>query len=152
MSLPVFVDGVPKRIEPSDFTRYHLAQFPRLANQKYALVLEDAIESAYTMFIGIGTLWKHHPDQVWFDKTRLCYRLLVAWYIADTNPTLLAGVPSMGGVPLKRKKIDSIDITYADDTSVNKADYEDLLKSLKSNPFGAKAYFMIKTAARRAAI
>jgi hypothetical protein len=148
MGAPIFVDGVPARITAQDFIRCHLAQFPKLAAENNSPVLEEAISSVYAMFYGIGTLWDIHPRDVWYEKTVLCYRLLVAWYIADTNPKLLAGVPAMGGVPLKRKKIGDIDIAYADNISES-GHYQDLLSSLKSNPFGHKAYLMIRASGKR---
>lgn len=145
---PVFTDGVPARVTAQEFLRYHLMQFPKLAAPANADILTEAIESVYTMFYGVGTLWDLHPAEVWFSKTTLCYRLLIAWYIADTRPTLLSGVPAMGGVPIKRKKIGDIDITF-EDSAANSGNYQDLLSSLKSNPFGHKAYLMIRASGKR---
>jgi hypothetical protein len=68
-------------------------------------------------------------------------------------PELVTGVPTMGGIPIKRKKIGGVDITFPDNvTGGGNKDYLDLLASLKSNPFGSKAYAMIKTAAKMALI
>jgi hypothetical protein len=56
---------------------------------------------------------------------------------------------STGGIPLKAKKIGGTIIQFAEAKkaagSVNNAD---LLQSLKSNAFGAKAYMMIKTSGK----
>jgi hypothetical protein len=148
---PIFVDGLPARITREDFRRYHLQAFPALADEGDE-VIDDAIEAAYAMFTGIATLWDWQPKPVWYEKTTLCYRLLAAWYLMDVYPTLAAGggTASMGGIPIKRKKIGGVDITRADDSagSGNK-DYTDLLDGLKSNAFGYKAYFMIKAAGKR---
>ena len=82
-------------------------------------------------------------------KTQLCYGLLVAWYITDLFPDLSLGVVSTGGIPLKSKQIGGVKVMFGDMAStagaVNNAD---LLQSLKSNTYGAKAYFMIKTSGK----
>jgi hypothetical protein len=150
MGDPVFIDGIPAPITGQEFLRYHLQQFPRLSNPANAEVLEEAISTVYTIFTGVSTLWDLHPQAVYYEKTVTCYRLLVAWYIADTRPMFLSGTPMMGGVPLKRKKIGDVDITFAD-SAVSQADgsYKDLLSSLKSNPFGHKAYLMITSSGKR---
>jgi len=150
---PVFVDGVPARITIADFRRYYLQSFPKLSDDKYDELIQDAINAVYDIFTGINTLWSiqaRYSQEVWYDKTRLCYGLLTAWYIADLYPTLTSKVPMMGGIPLVRKKIGGVDLTFSkDSTSTGKSDYQDLLLSLKSNPFGAKAYMMIRCAAKR---
>jgi hypothetical protein len=98
----------------------------------------------------VKTIWDKHPAHVWYEKTVTCYRLLTAWFIGDTHPAFVAGVPSMGGVQLKRKKIDGVDLTFADSEAANGSkDYQDLLSSLKSNPWGNKAYLMIRASAKR---
>jgi len=148
MGEPIFVEGVPARVTAQDFLRYHLQQFPKLAEEKNLPVIEEAVSSVYAMFHGVNNLWDIHPRDVWYEKTVLCYRLLIAWYIADTNPRFLSGVPMMGGVPIKRKKIGDIDITFADNNAEN-GSYQDLLSSLKSNPFGHKAYLMIRACGKR---
>jgi hypothetical protein len=146
---PVFVDGLPERITVADFRRYHAESFPKLLAEKYDQLLRDAIDAVYTMFHGVQSLWDLQSESVWFEKTRLAFRLLTAWYVADMYPTLSAGVASMGGIPLRRKKIGAVDIQYAE-TAVSAAyrDYRDLLGYLKSNTFGAKAYGMIRAAGK----
>jgi hypothetical protein len=147
----VFVDSVPARITMADFRRFHLQSFPQLADSQYDDIITDAIDAVYAMFTGVKTLWDMEPKQVWHEKTVLCYRLLVAWYIADLYPGFVAGVSVMGGIPLKRKKVDGVDITFSDaGAGDGNKDYLDLLASLKSNPFGVKARLMITTAAKRA--
>jgi hypothetical protein len=148
---PAFVDGLPERITPADFRRYHAESFPKLLAVKYDQLLQDAIYAVYVMFHGVQDLWDLQSESVWFEKTRLAFRLLTAWYIADMYPTVSAGVASMGGVPLRRKKIGGVDIQYADSAvSAPYKDYRDLLGYLKSNVFGAKAYGMIRAAGKTA--
>jgi hypothetical protein len=55
----------------------------------------------------------------------------------------------MGGIPLRRKKIDGVDITFADRAVGGNKEYQDLLEGLKSNTWGYKAYTMIRAAAKR---
>jgi len=149
MADPIFVDGLPARVTVQDFLRYHLQQFPKLSRPENAIVVEEAITSVYAMFSGVATIWDLSAKDVWYEKTVLCYRLLIAWYIADTNPKLLSGVPMMGGIPIKRKKIGDVDITFSDSMSAESGNYQDLLSSLKSNPFGHKAYLMIRSSGKR---
>lgn len=148
VSIPTFevVSGetVPERITASEFLRWHLQQFPRLNREENKSILDEAIESVYTMFSGVGTIWSNHQQPMWFEKTQLCYRLLIAWYVADMYPMQLSGVPTMGGIPLKAKKIGDVNITFADAAvAATDGKFRDRLGLLKSNPFGYKAYLMI---------
>jgi hypothetical protein len=151
--IAVFVDGVPARITVADFRRYHLDAFPKLSGPEKNQLVQDSIDDVYAMFYGAQSLWDWQPKQVWFEKTQLLFRLLAAWHIADLHPAYSAGVSSMGGVPLRRKKIGGVDIQYADSASpMPYKDYRDLLGSLKSNSFGAKAYSMIRASGKLALI
>jgi hypothetical protein len=146
----LFVDGVPAKLTVNDFRRYHLQSFPKLADSQYDQLIADAIDAVYAMFVGVLTIWNWQSAQIWYEKTMLAFRLLTAWYICDLYPELAAGggAVSMGGIPLKRKKIYGIDITFPDITSGQNKDYLDLLSGLKSNVFGMKAYQMIKSAVK----
>lgn len=146
-----FPGGVPLRINRDDFKRQYLANFPELADG-HDEVIDRAIEGVYTLFHGVQTIWDMQDAQVWFDKTRLCYLHLTAWYICDTTPEFAAGVPVMGGVPVKRKKIGGTDITFQDTGFGSGYGREDVLSGLLSNPFGKQAYMMIKTSAKRFAL
>jgi hypothetical protein len=153
--IPGFVpdgDGrsVPPKITIGDFRRYFLAQFPALADAKQDTLIQDAIDTVYAIFTGVRTLWDTHRKPVWYEKTQTCYRLLTAWYLADLYPSFAAGIPAMGGIPLKRKKVDGVDLTFAEAASNGNRNYEDLLESLNSNPWGRKARLMIKASAKRA--
>jgi hypothetical protein len=139
----IFEHGVPARITVADFKRYFLQNFLKFSDGSNDALIADAIDDVYAIFYGVATMWERHPTQVWYEKTVVCYRNLVAWYIADLYPTFVSGVPVMGGIPLKAKKIGGVQIFYAE------LDARGLLGSLKSNPFGAKAYFMITTSGRR---
>ena len=153
MPEPIFTNGIPARITVQDFKRFHLQSFPRLSSA-HDEIIEEAIEAVYAMFSGVSDIWSSHEKQTWYDKTVLCYRLLTAWYIADIYPAYLSGLPTMGGIPLKRKKIGPVDITFQDNAVLKKGNsfIEDNLLSLKSNPFGMKAYLMIRSCAKRTVI
>ena len=150
----IFVSGLPAPITPEDWRRYHLQSFPVFADEDRReitdAILEEAIETIYSMWVGVSYLWEGHGNQVWFEKTRLCYRLLICWYIADLYPELSRGILSTGGLPIVRKKIGPIDIAYGKDALTPNS--IDLLAPLLSNAFGAKAHLMIKTSYRRTKI
>jgi len=150
----LFVTGLPAPITPDDWRRFHLQSFPVFAdpdNQDIAAeILHEAIEAVYSMWVGVSYLWQRHEAQVWYEKTRLCYRLLICWYIADLYPDFARGIISTAGLPIVRKKIGPIDIAYNKDALT--AGSSDLLAPLLSNAFGAKAHLMIKTAYGRTKI
>lgn len=145
-----FIDGLPARITIADFRRYFLASFPKLSDAQYDGYLANAINTVYTLFYGVQTIWDWQSKQVWFDKTQLCFLNLTAWYIADTNPTFCTGTTTMGGVKLRRKRIGDIDISFDNASSDgNGENYQNLLGGLLSNPFGKVAYIMIESCAKR---
>ena len=141
--------GRPPRIDREWFRARYGQNFPELLSDEYDTMLDNCIEAVYTLFAGVVDLWSHLERNVYVDKTQMCYGLLVAWYITDLYPTFADGVVSSGGIPIKSKKIGGTSVTFADDTSTAGASNNaDLLKSLKSNAFGAKAYLMIKTSGK----
>jgi hypothetical protein len=142
----VFIDGKPAKITVFDFRRYHLQSFPKLSESKHDGLISEAIDAVYDIFYGVATGWDMHKPQVWFDKTRRCYLLLTAWYIADRYPAFVAGVPGMGGLPLKRKKIGSVDLTFADG-AIDPA--SQMKTALRSNVWGSQALIMIETMPRK---
>ena len=144
----LFVDKLPLRITKDDFKRKYLANFPALASG-HDDIIEDAIDNIYTLFYGVQTIWNWQPKQVWFDKTRLCFLHLTAWYIGDMHPTYLRGTTSMGGVKLRRKRIGDTDITFDTENGASSGNYQNLLGGLLSNPFGKQAYIMITSCGKR---
>jgi hypothetical protein len=147
MAEAVFVDGVPAKITMFDFRRYHLQSFPGLADSDYDGLLQDAIDAVYAMFFGVGKLWNWQSGQVWYDKTTLCYRLLVCWFITDQYPELSRNYTSLNGVQLEQKRIDGVMLKFQR-RALNES--PDPMLALKSNDFGCKALYMIQTAAKRA--
>ena len=149
MASYIFIDGLPARITISDFRRYFLASFPKLSDAQYDDYLANAIDTVYTLFYGVQTIWDWQSKQIWYDKTRLCFLNLAAWYIADTNPAFCSGATTMGGVKLRRKRIGDIDISFDNANSDGEGNYQNLLGGLLSNPFGKVAYIMIESCAKR---
>lgn len=147
----IFVSGLPAPITPEDWRRYHLQSFPVFADADQReitdAILEEAIESVYSMWVGVSYLWSGHDKQVWFEKTRLCYRLLICWYIADLYPEFSSGIMTTAGLPIVSKKIGPISIVYGKEALTPNS--IDLLSPLLSNAFGAKAHLMIKTSYKR---
>ena len=134
----IFVSGVPDRIDYTYFKSRYGQNFPALTNTSYESFVESVIDDVYTMYAGVGRLWDTLAQKTWYDKTRLCYGLLVAWYITDLYPDFSVGVATSAGIPLESKKIDGITLHFQKD-----AKGTDYLSGLKSNSFGNKAYQMI---------
>lgn len=141
--------GRPPRITRTWFLERYAQNFPDLTLDENERLLDGCIESVYTMFDGVSVLWSHLERNVYCDKTRLCYALLVAWYITDLYPDFAVGVASSGGIPVKSKKIGGTSITFADtQREAGSQNNAGLLSSLKSNAYGAKAYMMIKSSGK----
>lgn len=123
--------------------------FPKLLDSDESAFFNAMIDDVYTMFAGVGELWNHLQWNIYVEKTHMCYALLVAWYITDLHPHLAVGVITSGGIPVQRKKIGDVDIEFVKDNKIRALDaYKDHLESLKSNPFGHKAYQMIKSSGK----
>lgn len=141
--------GRPPKIDRVWFRTRYGQSFPDLLAEEKNDFLDTCIADVYTLFYGVGDLWEHLERREYETKTQLCYGLLVAWYITDLFPDLSLGVVSTGGIPIKSKQIGGVKITFGDTTSsVGAINNADLLQSLKSNTYGAKAYFMIKTSGK----
>jgi hypothetical protein len=145
--------NVPAKITVEDFRRYFSASFPKLMAEEHDGLIQDAIDTVYAMFTGVGMLWDMHPDKVWYDKTVTCYRLLTAWFVMDRYPELSSAYTSVNGMPLKRKKVDGVDLMFEtkflQETQGAAGSMQDILGGLKSNDFGRKALLMIRCSAKR---
>lgn len=141
--------GKPPKINTIWFKSRYGQNFPDLLDESKDEFLNTCIADVYTLFFGVGDLWAHLQRKEYVAKTQLCYGLLVAWYIADLFPDYAIGVVSSGGIPVKSKMIGGVKITFGEtSSSVGSVNNADLLQSLKSNVFGAKAYLMIKTSGK----
>lgn len=141
--------GKPPVITREWFRTRYGQSFPDLLDEEKNDFLDTCIFDVYTLFYGVQDLWSHLERKAYVSKTQLCYGLLIAWYITDLFPDMSLGVISSGGIPVKAKSIGGVKIQFGDTASsagaVNNAD---LLHSLKSNAYGAKAYLMIKTSGK----
>lgn len=147
--MEVTTNGIPQRIDKVWFRTRYGQNFPDLLPEDKDEFLETCIADVYTLFAGVNTLWDHLERVDYVTKTQLCYGLLVAWYITDLFPDYALGVQSSGGIPLKSKKIGGTTIQFGETAVKAGSTYNaDLLQSLKSNTFGAKAYLMIKTSGK----
>lgn len=144
--MEVTEEGIPAWIDRVWFRTRYGQNFPDLLAEDKNDFLDNCINDVYTLFFGIKDLWSHLPRKSYVSKTQMCYGLLVAWYITDVFPEYAVGVMSSGGIPVKMKSIGGTKIQFADNSST--ALGADLLQSLKSNAFGAKAYLMIKTSGK----
>jgi hypothetical protein len=142
--------NVPAKITVEDFRRYCLALFPKLGAEQHDGLIQDAVDAVYAMFPGVNTLWDMQPRQLWYDKTRLCYRLLAEWYIAEKYPDMAANAWSIDGI--RQKKVDGVTLAFDTGMINGKADgaYQDVLAALQSNHFGRTALMMIRASAKRA--
>lgn len=147
--MEVTTSGRPPMIDRVWFRARYGDHFPDLLSEEKNDFLDTCIADIYTLFYGVGDLWSHMERREYEMKTQLCYGLLLAWYITDLFPDMSLGVISSGGIPLKSKMIGGVKVQFGELAStagaVNNAD---LLQSLKSNTYGAKAYFMIKTSGK----
>lgn len=142
-------NGKPLRINREWFRSRYGQNFPELLSDEYDDMLDNCIESVYTLFAGVCDIWAHLERDIYVNKTQMCYGLLVAWYITDLYPTYAEGVMASGGVGVKTKKIGGTQITFSDDSrKVGSANNANLLQGLQSNAFGVKAYMMIKTSGK----
>lgn len=147
--MEVTSSGRPEPIDKVWFRARYGQNFPDLLSEDKDDFLNTCISDVYTLFYGVGELWEHLPRKEYVLKTQLCYGLLVSWYIADLFPDYALGVMSTGGIPLKSKQIGGTKIMFGEASSkVGAINNADLLQSLKSNAFGAKAYLMIKTSGK----
>lgn len=145
MAVPTFENGRPTRITLEYFRRRYGQNFPDLLKTANDQKLSDFIADTYVMFYGVGELWKHMPTQEFFDKTQMCYGLLVAWYVVDVAPHYSVGVMTSGGIPIKSKLLGGVKIEFHSPQQLGVKGYQDLLSGLRSNPFGNKAYQMLKS-------
>lgn len=147
MDFAVFPNGYPDKIDARYFRSRYGDKFSVLLDDDKTDFLLSVIDDVYSMFWGVQQLWKRLPPEVWYSKTRLCFSLLVAWYITDNFPEYADGVASSSGIPLRAKSIGQIRLEFGETNPSQKLKegQTDLLSMLRSNPFGNKAYLMIKS-------
>lgn len=113
--------------------------FPSLTDNE----INNAYEIVSVMFSGVLQCWGVLSEPIRTKKRQLAMNLLVAWYLADMNPTKAVGVVSNGGMALSSKSIGGTSVSFQD------MDAQEGLKQLNSNVFGQKALALIQTAPER---
>jgi hypothetical protein len=113
--------------------------FPTLTDQQ----VNTAYDEVCVMFSGVLQLWGVLNEPTRTAKRTLCINLLVAWYLADMNPSAVTGVVSNGGMALSSKSIGGTSVSFSD------MEAQEGLKQLNSNVFGQKALIMIQSAPER---
>lgn len=101
----------------------------------------EACNIVKAMWSGVLEMWGACEPSVRYQKRSAVMNLLVAWYLADMYPTkLVGGMQTSGGMPITRKRIRDVDISYA--SLSLPAAYD----ALASNQFGVKAAMLIRYA------
>jgi hypothetical protein len=112
----------------------------------FTALSQSEIDQAYldvsVTFYGVSTMWGVLPADIQQKKRDLCFQYLVAWYLADIYPSRVVNIQAMGGIPIKFKTIDGVQISYDDMTSK----LQGQMKQLTTNVFGYKALMMITSA------
>jgi hypothetical protein len=112
------------------FTFKFATNFPELSQIDF----DFAYDIITTMFVGVSTLWANYSYAE--SKRSLLYNYLVAWYLADTRPDKVIGIPSDGGKPVNHKEIGGVAITYRPIST------QPGLEMLTTNVFGLQALQM----------
>ena len=113
--------------------------FPTLTDTQ----INTAYQEVCVIFSGVKSLWAVLEPITRDAKRTVCLNLLTAWYLADMDPTAVAGVVSNGGMALSSKSIGGTSVSFSE------MDAQEGLKQLNSNVFGQKALMMIQSAPER---
>ena len=118
-----------------DFT--YTNKFSNLTEDEFS----EAKEIVKAMWFGVTQLWAVCDEEVRNQKRSAVLNLLIAWYLADMYPTrLVGGIQTSGGMPITRKRIRDVDISYA------QLNLPQAYDALGSNQFGVKAANLIRYA------
>ena len=118
-----------------DFT--YKSKFNDLTEEEFT----EAVDIVRAIWSGVLSLWAVCEEEVRNRKRSAVLNLLVAWYLADTYPTkLTGGMQTSGGMPITRKRIRDVDISYA------QLNLPQAYDALGSNQFGIKAAMLIRYA------
>lgn len=121
----------------SDFT--YSANFTGLSPAQ----ITDAIGVIESMFYGaINFYWDVLPDPPRTTNRFTLENLLVAWYLANLNPSSVTGV-DVNGQPLSAKSIGGTSVTF------EHTDVPDGFQNLTTNTFGRQAIQMMQSAPER---
>jgi len=103
-------------------------------------VITSAIGVVESMYYGAITFfWSSLPDPPRSNNRVNLENLLVAWYLANTNPESVTGV-DVNGLPLSSKSIGGTTVAF-DHIEAPKG-----MENLLSNPFGRMALQLMQSA------
>lgn len=102
--------------------------------------IQLAINCIEADWSGVSTMWRVLPAQQREMKVNLTMNYLVAWWLADYEPSLVTGVFTTGGVPLVEKEIGGVRLRFRD------LEVQDAYSKLKSNYFGLRALDILLSA------
>jgi hypothetical protein len=127
-------------VTPANFM--YRSNFPALQDP----AIENAVIYVEGFWSGVYGLWSTlNPPQA-TAKRRLLENLLVAWYLADSNPKSLSGVYSNGGAVLSSKTIGG---TKGVSLTLKPKDIQPGMEILDTNYFGGQALALMLTAPER---
>lgn len=105
--------------------------------------LGKALQIVNAQFSGVYSLWALLPPQERDAKRKLCINYLLAWQLVTLYPDQAILGSGSGGMPLKSKKIDYINLQYRD---VVRASGSGVLDMLTTNEWGMQALMLIQSA------
>ena len=106
--------------------------------------IQEGIASVQAQFSGVlNYYWGSLDTLTQTNKRNLVFNLLVAWYLADMFPTSLTGVTGNAGIPVVKKSIGGVDITFG------QYKVQEDMKVLTTNTFGMRSLMMLLTAPER---
>lgn len=127
-------------LSPTDFM--FARNFPDLPDGSNDIV--EAINAIQAQFSGaLNNFWGDLDSDTQLAKRNLLLNYLVAWYLADQFTTSATGVVTNGGMPITRKVIGGVDVTFM------QYKIQDDMKIFTTNTFGIRALQMILTAPER---
>ena len=105
--------------------------------------ITSAIGVIEAMYYGaLNSYWSMLPDPPRANLRTLLENLLVAWYLANTNPESVTGV-DVNGLPLSSKSIGGTSVTFEHiETQIGN-------ENLLTNPFGRMAHQLMQSAPER---
>ena len=106
--------------------------------------IQEGINQINAQFSGVMQYyWGGLDTATQLSKRNYVFNLLVAWYMADMFPTSLTGVTGNAGLPMVKKSIGGVDITFG------QYKIQEDMKVLTTNSFGMRALMMLLTAPER---
>ncbi len=106
--------------------------------------ISEAIVAISAQWSGVlNNFWSNQSYIQQIATRNLVYNLLIAWYLADMFSESLSGVVSNGGMPIVKKSLGGVDLTFV------QYKIQEEMKVLTTNTFGLRALNMILSAPER---